>query len=517
MTITPEVRWCSVGGTLSDWRTLHSAPAENHGFSEAEHYLFQPPCAGCSLYVDDEPLPVYPANPSCWIWEPRFFAGEVTAELVGANGTGSVLFLLDVAPDASKMGREVFSRMVDELWREDPLLVIGSEPATTTGGELGSGEDLWAAFARLRRFAPDALRAIDAIRAYPRRTLRARRESVPLQQARRVDRQTAAALLRSPAIGLFVPGADEMPTFAQNSRLDVPRVEETVDSTANRTILALILALLRRTRALCERLEEVVERDRKLASETRTSLALRWPKRKELLESLAVQLKTELRLPPFAQVQRAEITAAGLTAIASDPVYSRAWSRGWRALRQGFECSTNTERLWISPSWEIYERWCFLRVGKMLAAGMPEWEWRRLPGKWVGLNKDRRAELLLQPTFRGNHPGTAKMWSISRERKPDLVLLVERAGNTRFVVLDAKYRTSRSNVLDAMASAHIYQDSLRIGSRRPEASLLIVPSSGGAPWLENPAFQEEHRVGIYVLSPEIDPTLPWLVTGILGG
>ena len=108
------------------------------------------------------------------------------------------------------------------------------------------------------------------------------------------------------------------------------------------------------------------------------------------------------------------------------------------------------------------------------------------------------------------------MWSVSGQRIPDLVLKVERADDLRFMVLDAKYRTSRSNVLDAMESAHIYQDCLRIGSRRPEGSLLIVPAAGGAGWLEDPSFQEEHRVGIHVLSPDSDTTLPGLVAGILG-
>lgn len=108
------------------------------------------------------------------------------------------------------------------------------------------------------------------------------------------------------------------------------------------------------------------------------------------------------------------------------------------------------------------------------------------------------------------------MWSISRQRIPDFVLKVECGGQLRFIVLDAKYRASRANVLEAMESAHIYQDSLRIGLRRPEGSLLIVPSSGGVVWLENSAFQEEHRVGIHVLSPGIGTSLPGLVTGILG-
>ena len=139
-----------------------------------------------------------------------------------------------------------------------------------------------------------------------------------------------------------------------------------------------------------------------------------------------------------------------------------------------------------------------------------------MPNRWLGSYDDHQAELLLQPKFAANNPGTDNMWSISGQRIPDFVLKVERAGDLRFVVLDAKYRASRANVLDAIESAHIYQDSLRIRSRRPEGSLLIVPSSGGARWLEDPAFQEEHRVGIHVLSPEIDTPLPSLVAGVLG-
>jgi hypothetical protein len=236
------------------------------------------------------------------------------------------------------------------------------------------------------------------------------------------------------------------------------------------------------------------------------------------LEDVTTQLTVVLRQSPFSLVQRAEITAAGLTAIAADPTYSRAWGRGWRALRHGVELSTSTERLWVSPSWEIYERWCFVRLGKLLAAAMPAWKWHRLadPHRWVGSWDDRRAELRLQPTFR-SHPREIEKtwWSISKERVPDLVLTVEHAGGIRFIVLDAKYRASKSNVLDAMESAHIYQDSLRIGSRRPEASLLVIPSAGGASWLEEPAFHAEHRVGVHPLSADSDAALPMLVTRAL--
>lgn len=56
---------------------------------------------------------------------------------------------------------------------------------------------------------------------------------------------------------------------------------------------------------------------------------------------------------------------------AADPAYSRAWGRGWRALRLGMEHGESSERLWISPSWEIYERWCFVKIGQMLVDALP--------------------------------------------------------------------------------------------------------------------------------------------------
>jgi hypothetical protein len=106
---------------------------------------------------------------------------------------------------------------------------------------------------------------------------------------------------------------------------------------------------------------------------------------------------------------------------------------------------------------------------------------------------------------------------VSGEREPDIVLTIRRGNGLRFVVFDAKYRVTRSAVLDAMTSAHIYQDSLRIGSVRPTGSLLLVPAPGGAPWLERGAFQDEHRVGIVEFAPGRDPALPAFVLELLSG
>lgn len=515
MSQQPALRWRERNAP-GDWRCAHPAPADNRGFCERGRYLFEKPGPGWSLRVDDEPLDDIDVQGTGWLWEPGFFAGEVTAELIGPGNASQTFFLLDVAPDATKVGRDVFRQMIEEVWAEDPELVLGSEPATTRAGELGSSENPWLAFARLRQHAPDFLRAAFDLTKCPRRALSVCRTTAPLHHVRNVDRRTAAALIRSPAAALF---ADQVAVvesrFAAESRLDVPLVHETLDCAANRAMLALLLALVRRATSILALLQRVV--DREPESETRTPIARRWPARRQTLEQIEGRLKRLLHRPPFSEVSRPEVTAAGLTTVAADPLYARAWQRGWRALRRGLESGDASERLWISPSWEVYERWCYVRLGRMLATVMPQWGWTRRKDRWAGAFCDRRAELILQPTFRSHHAEIEGMWSISKERVPDLVLRVDSPDGTRFVVLDAKYRASRANVLDAMESAHIYQDSLRIGSRRPEGSLLLVPAAGGANWLEDQAFQARHRVGVRVLTPALDSdaVVPPLMTDAL--
>lgn len=510
MTPQPDLRWRRDGDPVASWTRLLPAPAFNGGFVEAARYLFEKPGPKWLLRIDDESIPDA-AESGSWLWSPRFFAGEVMAELLGEGQ--SVSFSIDVAPDPAKMGRDVFAKMIEDLWNEDPTLVIGQEPAMRQIGDLGSTEDPWLGFARFRRYVPEFLQATAAIRARPRRALRGRRMSASLHQVRRVDRRTASVLSTNPAAALLVGEEGSGGVVSAELRLDVPLVEETLDSAANRTMLALALALLRRGRALYQRLQELVQRER--VNETETPLASRWPVRSLLLLGLAGQLKNLLRLSPFVDAEKAEITAAGLTAIAADPSYSRVWNRGWRALRHGVESPPTSERLWISPSWEIYERWCFLRLGHLIAAKSPDWHWRREgpSRRWTGTRGKERAFLDYQPTFHSMAAGPMPRWSISGQREPDLLLTFVSADGSgfRFVVFDAKYRASRANVLDAMTSAHVYHDSLRIGPRRPESSFLLVPSSGGAPWLEDATFQAEHRVGVLPFSPEVDSALPAVV------
>ena len=92
--------------------------------------------------------------------------------------------------------------------------------------------------------------------------------------------------------------------------------------------------------------------------------------------------------------------------------------------------------------------------------------------------------------------------SISGRRQPDIVLTRTDEDVPKWYVLDAKYRTKRPSVLEAMTSAHVYRDALRWYERRPERAVLLVPRGGGAPWLEQPEFISRHRVGVCALGAD---------------
>ena len=515
VTVAPSLECAEEGGGAAAPRELAPAPAVNTGFVERCRYRLRAATPGLSLVVDDEPLPG--DGSGAWAWAPGFYAGEVSAELHDANGACVGRYRLDVSPNPRKSGKEHFDRMVDELFAADPALVLGVEPPDHAIGSLGEGEDPLVAFARLRQHVPPFVAALRAIAVEPRRALRPRRQAVSPLRARRVDRRTVFAALRTPGLASWLRGGEAAElAIGTGVRLDVPFIEDTLDSAANRCLLALVRGVRRRLLAVVDRLADRAAREDD--DPTRTSLARRWPLRRQVLEQLERLLVRELSRPPLAAVRRAEVSASGLNAIATAPLYAHAWRLGWRAIRRGHGGEAD-ERAWLSPTWEIFERWCFLRVASMLGAdtvveGHPSRAFAARRGEHAG----RRVEVLLQPVAPSRAPsGRYPLWSVSGQRVPDLVVVIDDPQGRRFVVLDAKYRVSRGSVLEAMTSAHAYQDSLRLADARPFATLLLLPGPTEVDWLQDAAFQQRHRVGIYVLdAPAAEPpSLPGLLARAL--
>ena len=479
------------------------------GFREGGKYRIQNTAEGDRLLIDDEFLEIDGGD---WVWSPGFYAGQVRAELLGAGDRVRATYLLDVSPHPYKLGHDTFQAMLDQIWEFDPSLVLGTEPAALPVGHKAAISDPWLEYARLRAYGDKFVRALSAISRQPLRELRAERAHLPLPQVRRADRHTALAALGSAQLltVLGSAGGGATPTSAV-PYFDVPVARETLDGAGNRCIAAIAQEVSRRAMRLRDELRSIMEKESE--STTRTALTARWPRRQEFLDRLVARLRHFQSISPLADVTRREISAAGLNAVSADPAYSNAYGSGWRILRRGVEGPPQTERMWMSPTWEIYERWCFVQLGKAIRAIEPGYEWsvsRKHKSKATAAftgSKDgnRNIELLLQPKFpAGDQSSNAGFRSISGAREPDIALTRTDGNIPKWYVLDAKYRTRRSNVLQAMASAHVYRDALRWNGRKPESAVLLVPRAGGAPWLEQPDFIGRHRVGVCALLPDTD-------------
>ena len=274
----------------------------------------------------------------------------------------------------------------------------------------------------------------------------------------------------------------------------------------------MLRALRLRCRELVGKLDELSGR---AADETRTGVANRVGRWKQILRGTERGFAETERRRPFREVRRPELSGAGLNAVAAHPLYARFWRVGWEALRRGVHRCDPKDMIPLSPTWEIYERWCFVALARRLREWLPDYAWEQAGTTGsarrtiIGSGSDgHRIELHLQKTFRSTR-GRRKAggWSVSRQCVPDLVLESKSpAGVTRFVVLDAKYRAGEDAIVGGMAeSAHLYQDALRWGVRRPERTLLLVPNVDATPWLTSPEYIAEHHVGVVALRPDLEP------------
>ncbi len=496
------------------------APEQNRGFREMQETIFHgPPAAkedrNWHLLIDDAPLALNQDRPGVWTWKPGFYAGQVDATLQDSAGTCRGRWRLDVSPDTDKLGRDAFERMLKDICDHDPILALGTEPARRQFGTLGEHQNPVVEFLRLRYHAADIEQSLRALLQEPLRSLRTRRRLSPPHLVRRTDRRTARAALRQPAllvaIGAVLP--DDVLKSTEQPLVDAPDVTYHYDNPPNRCLLHALRALQRRCENLCHRLES--DADKEKSSDTETGIGGRWPEWKKFLNAFQRKLKSMERQLPFREVTKAEVTVAGLNAVAAHPLCARFWRVSWEALRHGVAGSEPADWLPLNPTWEIYERWCFLKLSEWLKGLLPEdMKWREsapsgTERQWKGESgESTMVRLHLQRTFGSSENTPQEFWSISRERRPDIVLDWQHGDDAGFLVFDAKYRVTRAGVLNAMESAHIYNDSLRMNQEKPIASVLLTPAPTETSWLETPEFFDEHRSGVLPLHPDRELP-PW--------
>jgi hypothetical protein len=476
------------------------------GFQERCTYKIPLPELGWLLVIDDEQVA---STNGFWNWSPGFYAGLVQAELFDAGGISRGNFQIDVAPDDSKIGAIAFEDMIEDIWEFEPDLVLGTEPAQRSIGASGTATRPWIQYARIRAWSVPFLNALEAVGRKPQRNLKVSRAQLPPHGLRAADRTTVMTWLRNPRTLLMKSAAVSLRDASVDALFDVPVVTSNMDSAANRCLAYLVRSVAWRVLQLLQSLERAVARD--TVSATRSPLVTRWPRRRAVLTEFHRRLIRIQRREFLRDVSRPELSAAGLTAISADPTYSAAYRLGWKIVRPGIEGLDRTERAWLSPTWEVYENWCFVEIAKRLRKRIPSLQKAPATSKATVAtyalegtdDHGRRIRLLLQPSFpAGDQPANAGLQSVSGQRYPDIALICESSENCASLILDAKYRTQRVGVLEGMGSAHVYRDALRVKGNAVDFALLLVPRGGGAPWLESVAFHESNRVGTIAFDSE---------------
>ena len=443
------------------------------------------------VFVDDVELSA--ARDSAFPWTPRMFAGRVSVDVVEESGTEHA-YWIDVSSRPDKSGSEQFDEMLAEIDAYDETLLAGASSGAMEFGDTGNfgGFEALVRLERLRQHGPGFLDAIRDVAGRAHRSLSTVSQTLPLSQVRRLhpsamrDRRLVGVVLGHPAA---VASIDSLQLLSMTA---VP----TLDTPANRALAALLVRFRAAALNLLERVRML-----RLGGDTEDQLARR-PRRELILTRLAERAKRMLTASPFAEVTRSETTAAGLTQVAAQPLYSRAYRRGVDALRLGLEGEQSKDRIRVSPTWGVYEVWCFVSVLRMLEHhfGVPMKSFLGgAAGAQLAHHKptgDGVVQLLFQATFPSEKASASRIaWSLSRERIPDIVLVKRDAQGARWLVLDAKWRGGRQNVLEAMESAHIYHDSLRLLEFEPDACLLLLPGASDVPSLDRVEFWRRHGVG----------------------
>lgn len=476
-------------------------------------------------------------------------------DLVATGTAGEERVRVVVDPRSEKIERDAWVALLEDLDRWVPGSAVGREEARE--GAVGNvGTEVAAAGEALSPLIPALLDAFEAIDRMPKNRQVRQVEYVEPHRVRRVDsrlvRHLTADVIAAQAVGLTTEETD------QRVRLPQRRPMTDLRHPANCYVAWAMWRIARRTRTLADWYRDAAAKhsDRSW-----------WDTRARRLAHDAAAVARAYRRSCLRDVPRRPASEAALLSILDDPAYARFHrvARRFISPRFSLDAPPDSAAAAVRPSFELYEFWCFEALARRVAAALPDWQHKPLrdtaKGELLGLpnGKTHRfrhpdhgtLELHFNPTFQSKPDGGTKRYSITRERRPDIVATWMPAGcdagsepdaspdtgpgtehegrrtslhsadaasgplqtartaqrtppRPAWLALDAKYRVGRTNLLDAFASCHLYRDALRwprFGGR-PTACVLLTPArtAASAPWFE-PAFLARHGLGAMRWTP----------------
>jgi hypothetical protein len=245
------------------------------------------------------------------------------------------------------------------------------------------------------------------------------------------------------------------------------------------------------------------------------------------VEEATARLNAILYVPLFRGLTPTTLSNSALQAITDNPLYAALHRTILRLLEPGLAFAPGGELLSaLKRTYDLFE----LLVLHRLAASLRNW----LEGAWIWstpiLNisgrearpidgaiwsahhpSGRRIELRYQQQFgRARAPPDVRAFgSLSGALIPDYLLVVADGDNVMsWLILDAKYRSSRQSVDEGLGDIHRYRDALRLSGIRAAGAYVIVPRLAEPTAIyAQPSFIAHHSFGVCELFTE-DPLRP---------
>jgi hypothetical protein len=387
---------------------------------------------------------------------------------------------LDVAPHPGKLGREAFRELLEELSSGMRQLPWGLAPGEVAASRATGGPAITHP-AVLEVELPILLDGLKRLAAEPLRWTERYREQRPLRQVRRLDTRSFTWLTRHPQSLAAVRGVHANPRAA----VDISLVRTTLNHPATRYLLGRLRQLLQHLR----RVQGCFARVAGGAGEGyRDPIAQARAKQLgSVVEDASQHLQAVLRRAPFRGLTPSLEVNTCAQILCDHPLYARVHRSICALLDPGLMLDIEgAVRAGLRPTWALYELAILRRLGLWLVGRTSESGWQPLQQgvllagvytglAWQGTRDGLRVELRYQQTFRSYGNGRT-FTSLSSERCPDYVLGVFRGDRLLdWVILDAKYRSSRPAIHDGLAAIHVYRDALRWEGLPASAAWILVP------------------------------------------
>ena len=288
--------------------------------------------------------------------------------------------------------------------------------------------------------------------------------------------------------------------------IEAPFVTQTFDHPVNRYVRWIIEQVM-------SRLEEASKRLLDFKDDTDSTENVWRKERAEVLSNQKVLLQQLLWSSPLYDLRSSPLEDAAFLVILNDPLYAKVHHYGRLLQSQSLSTQDNQFAASMSRSFDIYELWCFREVVRQFEAALnvkptyhrtkkkdknknPRWGTKAV-FSWeegiITIEYNATFSSRFSEKYRSLplHEEPPRRYSVLSKQRPDVVVYYDDSKNNRkvWLALDAKYRTSESNLSKAFSSAFSYRQS------------LVDPNYGGSP------------LGCYLLVPKILPqTQKWFGT-----